>query len=82
MVCQVDSCRKILAELIMMEAQIKAQAEAFKRVSQGYEAGLDTTTDFSARLEQSSAEIPVKCGLHLLCSQKHSHDRGPSLLSS
>ncbi|EIE24159.1 hypothetical protein COCSUDRAFT_41448 [Coccomyxa subellipsoidea C-169] len=58
---KVDSCRKTLAELTMMEAQIKAQAEAFKRMSQGYEASIDSSTDFMARLEQTNAEIPVNC---------------------
>ncbi len=66
-----DSCRKTLAELTMMEAQIKAQAEAFKRMSQGYEASIDSSTDFMARLEQTNAEFPVKCGPfpHRSCHQ-------------
>ncbi|BDA46158.1 probable E3 SUMO-protein ligase MMS21 [Coccomyxa sp. Obi] len=58
---KVDSCRTALAQIIMLEARIKAQAEAFKRASQGYTAAIDSSTDFLARLEECSAQIPVNC---------------------
>lgn len=57
---QVETCRKVLAELIILEAQIKAQSEAFKRVSQGYEATPESSTDFLARVEEYTAEIHVE----------------------
>lgn len=49
-----------MAHIIMLEAQIKAQAQAYMNASQGYSAALDTSTDFLARLEECSAQIPVK----------------------
>lgn len=56
---KVDSCRTALAQIIMLEAQIKAQAEAFIEASQGYTAAIDSSTDFLARLEEYGAQIPV-----------------------
>ena len=67
---QVDSAIGVLKELLALEADIRAHANAFNHLSRTHRPTVDSQTDFAALVEQRCEEHPVECGA---CTQQSQH---------
>ncbi len=58
--CQVDTCKNATKELLVLQAETKCAAAAFRRTAESYEAPSSGSTDFKALLADAEAADPVQ----------------------